>query len=173
MWFFQWTLSVHGVPPQVCLPYLYLSSYSYQQILFFFLDIIGHGKSLVSRKILYKKKLSRTLDNGFLIYLVPKSLGGVSSLQKDTIDCVYLARLGLRRCVRTRTRAMFGRTCACKILSEKCVRCVRVRHVFRCAMCDHTFAHFLHQNGQKKLFFVLIKNCSRISYPVLEYPFLL
>merc|ERR1719189_3521910 len=39
-------------------------------------------------------------------------------------------------------------------------------------MCDHTLAHFLHQNSQKNLFFVLIKNYFRISYPVLERPIL-
>ena len=98
-----------------------------------------------------------------------------SAIRLQSTATYIQSRHGLRRCVRTRTRAMCGRTCACacEILSEKCVRCACVRHVFGCAMCDHTFAHFLHQNGQKKLFFVLIKNCSRISYPVLEHPFLL
>jgi hypothetical protein len=49
----------------------------------------------------------------------------------------------------------------------------------RFQMCDvrshfcTLFAHFLHQNGQKKLPFVLIKNYSRIFYPILEHPFLL
>ena len=81
----------------------------------------------------------------------------------------------LRRCVLARTRAMCGCKCAClcEIHSEKCVRYVCVRLVFRRAMYDHTFAHFLEQNGQKKLFFIFSKNYSRMSYPVLEHPFLL
>ena len=80
------------------------------------------------------------------------------------------SRYELRRCVRT--RAMCGRTCACacEIHSEKCVRCACVRLVFGRAMCDHTFAHFLEQNGQEVAFFCL-KNCFRTSFSPLEHPF--
>ena len=41
--------------------------------------------------------------------------------------------------------------------------------------CDPTFAHFLGQNCQKMLLFVLkiILELNRMSYPVLERPFLL
>ena len=67
-------------------------------------------------------------------------------------NCImYSPRYELRSCVRTRTRAMCGRTCACacKIHSGKCAGCVRVRPFFGRAMCDHTFAHFLGQNCHK------------------------
>ena len=62
----------------------------------------------------------------------------------------------MRRCVRARTRAMCGRTCACacEIHSGKCAECACVRPFFGRAMCDrilHTFAHFL---GQKVAFFL-------------------
>ena len=52
---------------------------------------------------------------------------------------------------------MCGRTCACacEIHSEKCAECACVRLVFVCAMCDPTFAHFLEQNCQKLLLFIL------------------
>ena len=44
---------------------------------------------------------------------------------------------------------------ACKIHSEKCAGCACVRLVLWRAMCDRTFAHFLEQNDQIMLFFVL------------------
>ena len=73
----------------------------------------------------------------------------------------------LRRCVRARTRAMCGRTCACacEIHSGKCAGCACVRPFLGRAMCDHTFAHFLGQKYQKMLRF-------RTSFPALEHPFL-
>ena len=43
----------------------------------------------------------------------------------------------------------------CEIHSEKFVQCACVRFVFRRAMLDCTFAHFLEQNGQKMLLFCL------------------
>ena len=58
-----------------------------------------------------------------------------------------LSRYELRRCVRTRTHAMCGPTCACvcKIHFEKCAGCACVRLVFGRAMCDHTlYSTLLH-----------------------------
>ena len=62
----------------------------------------------------------------------------------NMFDYYLYARHELRRCVRTRTRAMCGRTCAgaCEILAEKCAGCACVRLIFGCAMCDHIFSHF-------------------------------
>ena len=62
--------------------------------------------------------------------------------------------------------------CACEIHSEKCARCACVWLIFGRAMCDHTLAHFLEQNRQEMAFFCF-KNCSRMSFSVLEHPFLL
>ena len=70
------------------------------------------------------------------------------------------SRHGLRRCV----LAQF-------ILKSVCN--VRACGSFLGVRCAITLAHFLEQNDQKKLLFVLIKNYFRISYPVLEPPFLL
>ena len=68
-----------------------------------------------------------------------------------------LTRYELRRCMRARTRAICGRTCACacKIHSLKCAGCACVRPFFGRAVCDCTFAHFLRQNCQKMLLFAL------------------
>ena len=47
--------------------------------------------------------------------------------------------------------------CACESACGKglklCVQCACVRLVLGCAMCDHTFAHFLQQNGLKICYF--------------------
>ena len=67
----------------------------------------------------------------------------------DSEICDFLQRMSLRRCV------MCGRTCACEIHSEKCAGCACVWLVFGRAICDHNFAHFLQQNWQKMLLFVL------------------
>ena len=77
---------------------------------------------------------------------------------KSNLICIF-PRYELRRCVRARTRAMCGRTCACacEIHSGKCARCACVRPFFVRAMCDHTFAHFFTlfgTNCQKMLLFV-------------------
>ena len=68
-----------------------------------------------------------------------------------------LTRYELRRCVRARTRAMCGRTCACacEIHSEKCARCACVRLVFGRAMCDGTLHTFWNKTERKWHFFVL------------------
>ena len=54
-------------------------------------------------------------------------------------------RYELRRCVRTRTRAKCGRTCACacEIHSGKCAGCACMRPFYGRAMCDCTL-YFLH-----------------------------
>ena len=56
----------------------------------------------------------------------------------------------------------------------KSVRDVRacVRLVFRRAMCDHTFAHFLGQIARKCYFLSQKYSRTRISYPDLEHFFL-
>ena len=85
-------------------------------------------------------------------------------------------RYELRRCVRTRTRAKCGRTCACacEIHSGKCAGCACVRPFFWRAMCDHTFAHFLGQDYQiMQLFALKTRSRTRMSYPVLDHLFLL
>ena len=67
-----------------------------------------------------------------------------------------------------------GMSCegACEIHFEKCAKCACVRLVFGRAMCDHTFAHLLEQNGQEMAIFCL-HNYFRSSFPVLEHLFLL
>ena len=64
---------------------------------------------------------------------------------------VNLAIYELRRCVRARTRAMCGPTCACacEIHSGKCAECACVRPFLGLAMCDHTFAHFWDKIARK------------------------
>ena len=82
-------------------------------------------------------------------------------------NAVFIARYELRRCVRARTRAMHGRTCACacKIHSGKCVGCACLRHIFGRAMFDLTFAHFWNKIARKCY--------SIMSNPVLKHLFLL
>ena len=90
-----------------------------------------------------------------------------------------LTRYELRRCMRARTRAICGHTCACacKIHSGKCAGCACVRPFFERAMCDGTFAHFCTFFGTKLPEYAsfCLKNYSRtrMPYPLLEHPFLL
>ena len=74
--------------------------------------------------------------------------------------------------MRARTRAMWGRmcACACEKHSETCVRCACVRLVLGRAMCDCTFAHFSEQNVKISCFRTSF-SCFRTSFPVLEHPF--
>ena len=103
------------------------------------------------------------------------SLGLLISTMISSLRTEYSASYELRRCVRARTRAMCGHTCACEIYSGKCAGCARVRPFFGRAMCDHTFAHFLGQTCQKMLLFVLKKgfqnifSCFGASFPVLDH----
>ena len=89
------------------------------------------------------------------------------------INCAILW-YELRRCVRARTRAMCGRTCACEIHSEKCVVCACVRLVFGCAMCDPTFAHFFEQSCHKIVLKTILEYPILLGniFPALECPFL-
>ena len=65
-----------------------------------------------------------------------------------------------------------GGACAHALVrSEKCAKCACVWLVFVCAMCHPTFEHFLEQNCQKLLLF-LLKTIFRTSFPILEHLFL-
>ena len=90
--------------------------------------------------------------------LILKHIQGVVNCRTGDLELVSHPKLliglkprhELRRCVRARTRAMCGRTCACacEIHSGKCAGCACVRPIFGRAMCDRTFAHFLEQKDK-------------------------
>ena len=63
---------------------------------------------------------------------------------------VELARHGLRRCVRTRTRAMCGRTCACEKTFKTCVRSVCARTFLTWSHTTHVRPHILPTFQAKK-----------------------
>ena len=55
--------------------------------------------------------------------------------------CYFSPRGELRRCVRARTLAMCGRTCACEKSSKTCVRCACVRASLRWSHTTHVRPH--------------------------------